>query len=131
MILRKVLSVLFMVSLVFAVPSFAFANHGGDLDCDDFASQEEAQKHWDEHGYSADNDPERLDRDNDGVPCEEGGSGSGGGSDDGSGSDNSGSSNQGGQLPKTATSHPTMVLIGSGILAAGAGLLLYRRRQSA
>jgi len=38
---------------------------------------------------------------------------------------------QGGQLPKTATSYPTSALIGSGILAAGVGLLLYRRRQSA
>jgi len=126
--LRKVLSVLFIVSLVFAVPGFAFA---ADKDCDDFASQEEAQKYWDEKGYSADYDPERLDRDNDGIPCEELSKGGGGDNNSGSGSDNSGSSNQGGQLPKTATSHPTMVLIGSGILAAGAGLLLYRRRQSA
>src|SRR5690606_24108335 len=43
----------------------------------------------------------------------------------------SGSGNQGGQLPKTATPYPTVALLGSVILAAGVGLLLYRRRQSA
>ena len=42
-----------------------------------------------------------------------------------------GSGNQGGQLPKTATPYPTMALMGGVVLAAGAGLLLYRRRQSA
>lgn len=52
--MRKALSILFMLSLEFAVPTLAFANHKGDLDCSDFATQEEAQKHWDEHGYSAD-----------------------------------------------------------------------------
>lgn len=47
------------------------------------------------------------------------------------GQSDGGSGQQGGKLPKTATSYPTSALIGSGILAAGAGLLLYRRRQSA
>jgi len=60
---------------VFAVPTFAFANHGKDLDCKDFATQEEAQKHWDEHGSTADNDPERLDKDGNGIPCKDEGSG--------------------------------------------------------
>lgn len=41
-----------------------------------------------------------------------------------------GSGQQGGKLPKTATSYPTSALIGSGILAAGAGLLLYRRHMA-
>jgi len=47
------------------------------------------------------------------------------------GQSDGGSGQQGGKLPKTATSYPTSALIGSGILAAGAGLLLYRRRQLA
>ena len=115
---------------MFTVPSFAFAK---DHDCKDFASQAEAQKYWNDHGYSADNDPERLDRDGDGIPCEEGGSGSGsdnsGSGNSGSGS-GSGSGNQGGQLPKTASSLPGNALIGAGILAAGVGLLLYRRRTA-
>lgn len=38
----------------------------GDLDCNDFSSQSEAQRHFD----SQRGDPDRLDRDNDGVPCE-------------------------------------------------------------
>jgi len=36
----------------------------------------------------------------------------------------------GGKLPKTATSYPTNALLGAGILAAGLGLLLIRRRAA-
>jgi hypothetical protein len=41
-------------------------SHTGDLDCDDFSTQSEAQRHFN----SQRGDPDRLDRDNDGVPCE-------------------------------------------------------------
>lgn len=41
-----------------------------DRDCADFASRVEAQDYFDSRGYSATVDPERLDGDNDGVPCE-------------------------------------------------------------
>jgi len=62
------------------------------LICKDFATQEEAQKHWDEHGSTADNDPERLDKDGDGIPCKDEGSGGNSASNNsGSESDNYGS----------------------------------------
>lgn len=52
-----------------------------DLDCDDFATQADAQA-----VYDADpSDPNRLDADDDGIPCEE--DGDGGGTDDGAADD--------------------------------------------
>lgn len=44
-----------------------------DRDCDDFATQGEAQTYFDSRGYTAGNDPERLDDASgvgDGVACE-------------------------------------------------------------
>lgn len=140
MILRKLLSALFALSLAlsFAVsPAYAFA----DKDCDDFATWEEAQRFFEENGGPA-RDPHRLDRDGDGIACEElqgfdpnhkpgdfvKDKDSENDNTQGSNNQNNGSSSQGGKLPKTATSYPTSALIGSGILAVGIGILLYRRR---
>lgn len=42
-----------------------------DKDCEDFETHEEAQQYFDEQGYTAENDPERLDGyDEDGLACE-------------------------------------------------------------
>lgn len=40
---------------------------GGDKDCSDFSTHEEAQRFFEAQGSS---DPHRLDRDKDGVACE-------------------------------------------------------------
>lgn len=49
----------------------AQASHGGEtINCSDFSSGEEVWEFWDEHGYDKNNDPEGLDRDSDGLPCE-------------------------------------------------------------
>ena len=56
--------------------SFAAAGSAGasvDRDCKDFATQEDAQAYFDSKGYSASNDPERLDSANgkgNGIACE-------------------------------------------------------------
>jgi hypothetical protein len=42
-----------------------------DHDCADFATQQQAQHYFERKGYSASNDPEGLDADNDGLACEE------------------------------------------------------------
>ncbi|RDY71211.1 hypothetical protein DXT76_08785, partial [Halobacillus trueperi] len=42
----------------------------GDKDCSDFDSTAEAEQYWEENGYDENNDPDGLDRDKDGVPCE-------------------------------------------------------------
>lgn len=129
----------------------AEAGHGEDYDCDDFDTHEEALAHWDEHGYSADNDPERLDgNDNDGIPCE---SLPGYGSTDGEQPETNGTTSEvteddetseeesvtseapaeeevteeGGALPETATANPIMMLFGA--LTAGAGAALFIRRK--
>ena len=139
--LRNALFFLATMTLVFfSAFGIAFATPA-DHDCNDFSSQEEAQKYWDEKGYSADHDPERLDADGDGIPCEQGESNSGS-SDNGSNnsgnngsSDNgtepqqgSGSSESGGKLPKTATSYPVNALAGLGMLVVGAIFFVLHRR---
>lgn len=63
-------------SCVAVVVAVVFALAGGDLaraadrDCSDFATQAAAQAYFDANGYSATNDPERLDADSDSVACE-------------------------------------------------------------
>lgn len=47
------------------------AMQAADKDCGDFTTQGEAQTYFDGRGYSSSSDPERLDADNDGVPCED------------------------------------------------------------
>ncbi|MGJ9384691.1 LPXTG cell wall anchor domain-containing protein [Salipaludibacillus sp. CF4.18] len=42
-----------------------------DKNCGDFETGEEVWEFWDSNGHSKDNDPEGLDRDKDGLPCEE------------------------------------------------------------
>lgn len=42
----------------------------GDYDCGHFDSHEQAQTWFEENGYSAENDPHRLDRDGNGLACE-------------------------------------------------------------
>ncbi|RKD71164.1 LPXTG-motif cell wall-anchored protein [Sinobaca qinghaiensis] len=127
------------------------AGHGEDFDCDDFATHEDAVAHWDEHGYTVDNDPERLDgNDNDGIPCE---SLPGYDSTDGEQSESDDTTSEvtendetpeeetvtseapaeeevteeGGALPETATANPMMMLFGA--LTAGAGAVLFIRRK--
>jgi LPXTG-motif cell wall-anchored protein len=120
-------------ALTLLVGSPAFASHGGDKDCSDFASQAEAQKYWDAHKYSASKDPERLDRDGDGIPCEagEGSENSGSGNDQGQDKGNTTEDKKGGPMPKTAISVPTASLIGGSIaLIGGIGLLTLRRRST-
>ncbi|CAM3872298.1 hypothetical protein [Alkalicoccus chagannorensis] len=38
--------------------------------CDDFDTGQEVWEFWEENGYSSENDPNGLDGDSDGVPCE-------------------------------------------------------------
>lgn len=67
---------MFAVALVLAaaaaVPMAGVAS-AQDRDCTDFDTQQEAQAYFDEQGYSATNDPERLDSldgAGDGIACE-------------------------------------------------------------
>lgn len=131
--------------------STTLANHSGDADCGEFSSGEEVYEFWTSHGYSADNDPDRLDgNDNDGRPCESltenmvdqfatYESGVAGTNDDSATEEESatedeaagteeGSEEEGDALPVTATSYPTMMLVG--LLVAGAGAFVLFRRKA-
>lgn len=57
----------FALACLLAVPALA---QGADRDCPDFPSQAAAQKYFVDRGGSPDNNVDRLDRDRDGVACE-------------------------------------------------------------
>lgn len=119
--------------------SVAADNHI-DKDCGDFANHEEVMAFWYENGYSADNDPHDLDRDNDGLACEvsqseydnyvasqENDDSEEAASDDQEEAVEE-SDEEGAALPDTASNGPLMMLFGAGIAGAGA-LLLFRRKN--
>jgi hypothetical protein len=56
-----------LVTAVLTLGTTGTANAATDRDCPDFASQAEAQAAYD----AVPGDPERLDRDNDGIACED------------------------------------------------------------
>ncbi|MYL50097.1 LPXTG cell wall anchor domain-containing protein [Halobacillus litoralis] len=147
--MRKFLSILFAFTLAFGSAGIVSADsHDGDKDCSDFDSTAEAEQYWEENGYDENNDPDGLDRDKDGTPCE---SLSGSSSDDGSGdseaadeeamdeeamddSEESGtneesSDEEGGELPETATPYATYALLGMGLFLLSGGLLFVRREN--
>lgn len=111
-----------------------------DKDCGDFA-EGEAQVFWEENGYSAENDPHRLDADNDGIPCEgdsettESGVVEEDTSNDSSGEDETATeedeTEEGAALPNTASNGPLMMLFGAGLAGAGSLLLFRRKNQNA
>jgi|GEM_PF-2557804 len=41
-----------------------------DKDCGDFSTGDEVMQYWNDNNFSAENDPDRLDNDSDGQPCE-------------------------------------------------------------
>ena len=67
--MRKVL-LAFLVVFAFSAYGSPKADAFSDKDCGDFSSKQSLMDFWHNNGYSATNDPHRLDRDNDGLPCE-------------------------------------------------------------
>jgi LPXTG-motif cell wall-anchored protein len=98
----------------------AYPADAADLDCSDFTSQSQAQGVYD----SNPSDPQRLDRDNDGIACEEAG-----------GSGVSPTAPEGGVATGaggTAGLESEPLFVAGGLALAGAGgLVLYRRRLAA
>ena len=120
--MRRIASVMFISLLVLAFGATA-AMAQEDLNCDDFATQEEAQAE-----YDADpSDPHGLDgNDNDGIACEHLPS-SGDGDDGiiGDTGDDDVLADTGATLP--AATIPVLV---SGVVLLGAGVGIHRRRKS-
>lgn len=135
---KKLLSSTILVSaLTVGGTSTVFADHSGDMNCGDFETQPEAQEHMEAH----ENDPDGLDRDDDGIACENlpGGDSTGedsssdstsgteedateeGTSDEGTSEDTQEETDeQGGELPDTASPLPLGILGGLGAMALGA-----------
>lgn len=99
---------------------------GDDLNCADFATQPEAQAVLD----ADPSDPHGLDADGDGIACETLPAGNGDNGQDGDGDDNGQDGDgDGGGLPKTGAPLPLLLLGGTVLLAAGAGVLRATRRR--
>ncbi|TVP88999.1 MAG: hypothetical protein EA344_00080 [Alkalicoccus sp.] len=58
------------VIVTFGGMTAVHADHSGTKNCGDFDTGEEVWEFWTEHGYSSEYDPDGLDGDSDGVPCE-------------------------------------------------------------
>lgn len=122
--MRRIASVMFFSLLVLAFGATA-AMAQEDLNCEDFATQEEAQAE-----YDADpSDPHGLDgNDNDGIACEHlpssGDTVTTGGAED-DGAEDDALADTGATLP--AATIPTLV---SGLVLLGAGVGIHRRRKT-
>lgn len=140
--MKKGITGIFMGSLLFIGASLNVAadNHV-DKDCGDFASHEEVMEFWYTNGYSAENDPHDLDRDNDGLACEVSqseyddyvASQEAAGSDEAADDQEEAAEEQeeGAALPDTASNGPLMMLFGAGVAGAGSLLLFRRKKQTA
>lgn len=110
----------------------ANADHSGELNCTDFSTQPEAQAHLEAHP----GDPDALDRDSDGMACEglPGAPVDAVGSEQGDGEDRIAMPSGGVATGAGGTADadgPTGLIVAGGVaLAAGGGLVLYRRRSS-
>ncbi|TWT14547.1 excalibur calcium-binding domain-containing protein [Planomicrobium sp. CPCC 101079] len=127
-------------SFLFVGSSLSVGAVDNDKDCGDFGSHDEVLEFWFANGYSAENDPHDLDRDNDGLACEVSQSeyhtyaanfesdDSSEDAADATTDEETESAEEGGELPDTASNGPLMMLFGAGL--AGAGSLLFFRRKS-
>lgn len=138
--MKKGITGIFMGSLLFIGASLNVAadNHV-DKDCGDFASHEEVMEFWYTNGYSAENDPHDLDRDNDGLACEVSqseyddyvASQEAAGSDEAADDQEEAAEEEGAALPDTTSNGPLMMLFGAGVAGAGSLLLFRRKKQTA
>ncbi|RLQ91447.1 excalibur calcium-binding domain-containing protein [Planomicrobium sp. Y74] len=137
--MKKGLAGILTGSILFMGTTFSVAaDEHIDKDCGDFADHNEVMAFWYENGYSAENDPHDLDRDNDGLACEvsqsEYDNYVASQEDDDSVEEEQGEnaaeneSEEGAALPDTASNGPLMMLFGAGVAGAGS-LLLFRRKS--
>ncbi|ANU16406.1 cell surface protein [Planococcus maritimus] len=133
--MKKGITGIFMGSLLVMSASLnVAADEHDDKNCDDFSSHEEVMEFWYTNGYSAENDPHDLDRDNDGLACEVSQSEYDDyvASQEAAGSDDEAvEEEEGAALPDTASNGPLMMLFGAGVAGAGSLLLFRRKKQTA
>lgn len=153
--MKKWLAGLFAIGLVFSTSGVVGAtSHPGDKNCSDFETTAEAEAYWEENGYDKNDDPDGLDRDKDGIPCESLGGGSSDSSSDdsavedeeateenessseesgeeGSHEEDEQASNdeeeEGGELPETSAPYATYALLGLGLSVLSGAFFAVRR----
>lgn len=64
----KLLATIFLIGMGFILPNTTFA---AGVNCPDFSTWKDAQNYFESHGGSPTNNVEGLDRDHDGIACEE------------------------------------------------------------
>ncbi|PLT33092.1 excalibur calcium-binding domain-containing protein [Bacillus sp. V5-8f] len=131
----------FAAFLVFVTlfTGYTQANAEEDRDCPQFSSGEEVANFWVSNGYSATNDPHRLDADGDGLPCEtsqadlDQAAATLNSNDDSDNSDTemntSTNASEGEEMPDTATNNMTMIGFGVALLLAGS-VLVFRKKET-
>lgn len=60
-----------LLTVGYSSAAFAAKSPNDTKNCGHFKNQQEAQAFWDQNGYGIGNDPNRLDNDKDGIPCED------------------------------------------------------------
>ncbi|KZD36529.1 excalibur calcium-binding domain-containing protein [Bacillus cereus] len=60
-----------LLTVGYSSAAFAAKSPNDTKNCGHFKNQQEAQAFWDQNGYGVGNDPNRLDNDKDGIPCED------------------------------------------------------------
>lgn len=151
--MKKWLTGLFAIGLVFSTSGVVGAAE--DKVCSDFETTAEAEAYWEENGYDENNDPDRLDRDKDGIPCESlGGESSESSSDDSTTEDEeateedetssdesseeeshvedeqaSQNEEEGGELPETSAPYATYALLGLGLSVLSGAVFVVRREE--
>jgi LPXTG-motif cell wall-anchored protein len=126
-------------SVLFVGSSLTVGAADEDKDCGDFGSHEEVLDFWFANGYSAEDDPHRLDGDSDGLACEVSQSEydsyaanfEGDDSSEDATDEETESAEEGGELPDTASNNPLMMLAGAGLASIGSLLLFRRKSQNA
>ena len=135
---KSIAGILTCSFLVMGSAATAGASNHDDRDCGDFANHEEVLDFWVSNGYSAENDPHRLDADSDGLACEVSQSDYDNYvSTQGTGDSSEGTTEEqedteeGAALPNTASNNPLMMTLGAGIAGMGSLLLFRRKKQTA
>ncbi|KHE66761.1 excalibur calcium-binding domain-containing protein [Halobacillus sp. BBL2006] len=140
--MKKFVAALFSLGLIFSSAGMVSADESNDKDCSDFDSTEAAEQYWADNGYDENNDPDGLDRDKDGTPCESLSGGSDDATSDDSSSDDSMDSEEsseesmseenmeeGGEMPDTSAPYATYALLGAGLMAIGGSVLVFRKQH--
>ncbi|MDZ5606740.1 excalibur calcium-binding domain-containing protein [Bacillus pseudomycoides] len=137
--MKKLVVSLFAFAFLFVgynSSAYAAKSANDTKNCSDFNSQKEAQNFWNQQGYGVENDPHQLDKDNDGIPCEDtkypvdtnATTQEKNKTDTQTTTTDNTNKQQGTKLPNTASNNVTMMFVSAGGILAGS-LIVFRRKK--